>query len=127
MTLFEITDCIIYAQQGIVDCRTIPRTPFGINYQHEVRPAVQAIMNVYADRHEGWKGCGMVHAFNLSDMLHTEARAEVVKEAKRRGYRPEGWGFDPVLTAIRLRGDEGTPLFDLDKALGEYYMQRFDP
>lgn len=131
--MFEIKDFIIYAQEGIVSHLAGNRTPSGIYHQHETRPAVQTIMELYCSyfAEKGW-GCAHFMAFSLSDLKtdffpnqYKDNFKIVLEEAEARGYvQPE---FDAVLTAVRLRKDKKNQPFDLDRALGEFYLQRYDP
>lgn len=137
--LFEIKESVIYAQEGIVDIRSVARTPAGIYYQHEARPAVQSILELYCSSYftsQGWAGCSYVIAFSISNIENElqfrketrETFKEVLEEAKTRGYIPPFTNqFDAVLTAIYKKENSGTPPFDLDRALGEFYLQRYDP
>jgi hypothetical protein len=127
--LFEISDSIIYAQEGIVDCRAPVARPSFIDFQQEVRAAVQSIVNLYCcDLHiPRSKGCGNTKVLNLSDAANngsgtTGTASELLEEAKKRGYNPPD--FDAVMFGI-LKKKGFIPPFDLDKVLEQYYITRF--
>jgi hypothetical protein len=145
-TRFDVKGCIIYAQQRILANDSSTRQhPFGFFYQRDVQPAVQAIMNLYMDRAGGWEGHNIIHAFSISEMCnkwrqwrYIDTLREIVEEARRRGYNPDEFvgfnpehpelsEFDPVILATPRSFEEGKQPFDLDEALGKYYMERFDP
>lgn len=133
----DFSKFIIYAQEGIVDCRTPARTPWFIEFQHEVRAAVQATVKLYCDcmynkNAEGINQpgnmCAYTRVYNLSetagDSWFNKDGAKILEEARKRGYNPPG--FDAVVFGI-ARTEGFVPSFNLDKILETYYISRFDP
>ncbi len=127
---FNVKECIIYAQTGIIDLSLGNKTPLFIASQQEVRPAVQALIALYCKEMQFREEhiCGHTRVFNLSekDQPNSALLEELVKEAVTRDYTLPS--FDAVIVGIHYpRNVEFTPLFNLDKVLAEYYIQRFDP
>ena len=137
MKLFDYKDCIIYAQ--VIDIGS----PHGgikaerIDHQSEVRPAVQAIINVYSSGQADWKGCSGFFPFYISEAMDEkkakekgrskEKLEEILEIAKSRGYEiPEQ--FDAVVVGVHFtKEDHGTPPFDLDKVLSDFFMKKYNP
>lgn len=127
---FNLKQCIIYAQTSMVDMDIVQKKMLFIASQHEVRAAVQALVNLYCKEMQFREeySCSYTRVFHISEKnaSSSDFLEEIVTEAVNRGYALPL--FDAVIVGISHRRDvEFTPLFNLDKVLGEYNLQRFDP